>query len=97
MCKKKESWHSFLSFFLLCIIATFALGKQNKTDLQWCSEKKICFTLFIVMFKKQFFKDKYCSETARMVRQQMAQINKSRMRRQGGRGVVNQPFYTRFL
>ena len=55
------------------------------------------FHLFIVMFKKQFFKDKYCSETARMVRQQMAQINKSRMHKRGGNGVANLPFYAQII
>jgi len=30
-------------------------------------------------------------------RQQLALMNKCRMRKQGGKGVVNLPFYTRFL
>jgi hypothetical protein len=30
-------------------------------------------------------------------RQQMALMNKCRMRKTGGKGVVNQPFYLQFL
>jgi hypothetical protein len=30
-------------------------------------------------------------------RQQLALMNKCRMRKTGGKGVVNQPFYARFL
>jgi len=40
MCKKKESWEDFLSFFLYPILPTFALGNQNKTERQWCREQQ---------------------------------------------------------
>ena len=40
MCKKKESWEDFLSFFLYPNLPTFALGNQNKTERQWCREQQ---------------------------------------------------------
>ena len=42
-------------------------------------------------------KDRYCADMAKMARQQMALMNKCRMRKTGGKGVVNQPFYVTFL
>ena len=49
------------------------------------------------MYKRQIFKDEYRSEMAKMARQQLAMINKCRMRKTGGKGVANQPFYVQFL
>ena len=59
------------------------------------------------MYKRQIFKDEYCSELARMARQQLALINKCQMHKRGGRGIArsasplgsskNQPFYVQFL
>ena len=49
------------------------------------------------MYKRQIFKDEYRSEMAKMARQQLAMINKCRMRKTGGNGVANQPFYVQFL
>lgn len=54
-------------------------------------------------------KDRYCADMAKMARQQLALMNKCRMRKSGGKGVVrsatsgdaclskNQPFYMQFL
>lgn len=49
------------------------------------------------MYKKQIFKDKYCSDMAKMARQQLALIQKRRMNKQRGRGAADQPFYVKFL
>ena len=49
------------------------------------------------MYKRQIFKDEYCSELARMARQQLTLINKYQMHKRGGKGVANQPFYVQFL
>ncbi|MBQ8456813.1 MAG: hypothetical protein IJ540_04345 [Prevotella sp.] len=66
-------------------------------------------TLIILMQKKQIFKDRYCSDMARMARQQLALMNKCRMRKTGGKGVArsatsgdaclskNHPFYVQFI
>ena len=42
-------------------------------------------------------KDRYCADMAKMARRQLALMNKCRMRKTGGKGVVNQPFYMQFL
>ena len=49
------------------------------------------------MFKRQIFKDEYCSELAKIARRQLALMNKCRMHKQGGNGMASQPFYTNFL
>ena len=49
------------------------------------------------MQKKQIFKDRYCADMAKMARSQLALINQCRMHRRGGKGVADQPFYTKFL
>ncbi len=50
----------------------------------------------VKMYKKQIFKDRYCSDMAKIARQQLALIQKCRMNK-GGKGVANQPFYVQFL
>lgn len=49
------------------------------------------------MYKRQFFKDEYRSEMAKEARKQLAMINKSQMRKRGGNGVANLPFYAKFI
>jgi hypothetical protein len=46
--------------------------------------------------KKQIFKENY-PLMVNEARQQMALMNKCRMRKTGGKGVVNLPFYLQFL
>ena len=48
------------------------------------------------MYKRQIFKDEYRSEMTRMARQQLALMNKRRMRKRGN-GVANQPFYVKII
>ena len=49
------------------------------------------------MQKKQIFKDRYCADMAKMARRQLALINQCRMRKRGGKGTADQPFYVTFL
>ena len=49
------------------------------------------------MFKRQIFKEEYRSELAKIARRQLARMNRYQMRKQGGKGVANHPFYTMFL
>lgn len=49
------------------------------------------------MQKKQIFKNRYCADMAKMARRQLALMNKRRMHKRGGNGVVDQPFYVQFL
>lgn len=49
------------------------------------------------MFKRQIYKDRYCSDMAKMARQQLALMNKCRMQKRGGKGVASQPFYETIL
>jgi hypothetical protein len=46
--------------------------------------------------KTQNFKRAY-DQMAHQARQQMALIQKCRMRKTGGKGTADQPFYTKFL
>jgi len=49
------------------------------------------------MQKKQIYKNQYCADMARMARQQLALINRSRMHTRRGNGVASQPFYVLFI
>ena len=49
------------------------------------------------MYKRIIDKDRYCADMAKMARRQLALINQCRMRKRGGKGVANQPFYVQFL
>ena len=49
------------------------------------------------MYKRMIIKDEYRSKMATEARKQLALINKCRMHKQGGNGMVNMPFYTMYL
>ena len=49
------------------------------------------------MYKRMIVKDEYRSKMATEARKQLALMNKCRMHKQGGHGMANQPFYTKFL
>ena len=51
----------------------------------------------IDMYKRMIDKDRYCADMAKMARRQLALINQCRMRKTGGKGVADQPFYVTFL
>ena len=51
----------------------------------------------IDMYKRMIDKDRYCADMAKMARRQLALMNKRRMHKRGGNGVVDQPFYVQFL
>lgn len=49
------------------------------------------------MYKRMIDKNEYNVRMATEARKQLALMNKCRMHKQGGHGMANQPFYTKFL
>ena len=84
------------SRFFIVGCRNFALGKQKRRG-EVAYVLNPCEYTINFMFKRQIFKDEYCSELARLARQQLAQINKCRMHKRGGNGVASQPFYVQIL